>query len=717
MIHYIELAPGITTPKGNFTFLYDSARDATLYEKCLEAEKISKKYYNSCMNYLRSAMELMANDIELGHRLSLKGNTKNDEQLVQEIENDIRTNHDPENSHARFYHCKAILSHEIKRRSLHPDGLLDKYRRFLEKGPAILRQKHRKKKELDLTDMVYDMYGYFSEGSHAKGQTAGEDCEALLRLFHDLAALLYNVSHTYQPYLCPIGDYFPVQKSLYRQLGLLEKTTPDIYVSESNGGVEYFLLKKASSQMSYAETRELSALRNLWKRSVDSPNNILLMQELVGEGRYRHQVFSFPDKPFALTDGLLQTLSSAEKDELALGMLKGVASLHSMTPPLPHRGLNPESFYLCRNADGIKPFIVNFETVKDLSANAEYTMFDKVRELGKDKLKQSFVALEVLTKKGDENLMKADIYSLGKLLFYLYTGDMLMAQASYPRVPKDKRRLIEQMTAADPGNRPTIFQAIEAFRETCTRKPSYAICSVKGNRDEQEDAFYCSERKEHIGDDVLLSDTAQLPLILGVYDGLGGGEKGEDIAVLAARKTASFCKNLLHYELDSYSQQLRSLTEQMAEEAENYEAQEDLMDAGTTMAVVILTRKRLHMVNVGDSRVYRIHGDQMEQISKDHLYTSRNAKKGGLYQYIGMSQEEFTIDPYIREEDYAPEDTILLCTDGFSEVVSEAETLEILSTPSPLEQKALELMNKAVENGSKDNITIILYTRGNSDEQ
>lgn len=719
MIHYIELAPGIRTPKGNFTFLYDATGQADLYEKCLEAEKVSRKYYNSCMNHLRSAMELMARDVELRHRLSLRNNSKSPELLIQEIEDDIKNNHDPEGS--QNYNCKTILKHEILRRSLRANDLLNDYKHFVATGPAILREKYEESKSsrygFTLVSLVYNMYGYFSEGSHADGHTTGESCEAMLRFFHDLAVLLYDASHIYQPYLCPIEDYFPVHKSLYRQLGFLEKATPDIYVSEHNGTVEYFLLKKASSQMSHAEERELNSLRRLWKRSVDSPNNILLMQGMAGADQYLKQVFSFPDRPLALTDSLLKTLTMAEKDELALGMLKGVASLHSMTPPLPHRGLNPESFYLCRNTYGIKPFIVSFETVKDLSSDAEYTMFDKVKKLGKDKLKQCFVAPEVLTRENNENLMKADIYSLGKLFLYLYTGDVLLAEASDERIPKDRRRLIEQMTAANPGSRPAISQVLQAFQEASARKPSYAICSVKGGRDEQEDAFYCSELEDHMGDDVLLGDTAQLPLILGVYDGLGGGENGQDMSRLAARKTADYCQSLLHYELDSYSQQLRILTEQMAKEAEEYEAREDLLDAGTTMAVAILTRKRLHMVNVGDSRIYRIHDNQMNLISKDHRYASRGPRKGELYQYIGMNQEEVGIAPYIREEDYAPEDVILLCTDGFSEVVSEAETLEILGTSAPLEQKVLELVDKAVENGSKDNITVILYTRGNSDER
>lgn len=719
MIHYIELAPGIRTPKGNFTFLYDSAREANLYEKCLEAEKVSKKYYNSCMNHLRSAMELMATDIELRHRLSLRNNSKSAELLLHEIEEDIRNNHNPEGDD-KYYNCKTILKHEIKRRSLKADKLLDDYAHFVADGPAILRKKYEKDKNsrygFNLTSLVYHLYGYFSEGSHSAGRTTGEACEAMLRLFHDLAALLYDVPHTYRPYLCPVEDYFPVETSLYQQLGFLKKATPDIYVSERNGTVEYFLLKKASGEMSYAEKRELTALRRLWKRSVDSPNNIPLMQEVVGEDQYRMQVFSFPDRPLTLTKRLLKTLTAAEKDELALGMLKGVASLHNMAPPLPHRGLNTESFYLCRIGHSIKPFIVSFETVKDFSSDAEYTVFDGVKQLGKDKLKQCFVAPEALNEGNDENLMKADIYSLGKLFLFLYTGDELMAKPSDQRIPEGMRGLIAQMTSADSGSRPDISRVMQAFLELAAPKPSYAVCSVKGKRDEQEDAFYCCGLDEHIGDDALSGNTAQFPLILGVYDGLGGGENGQDMALLAARKTADFCQNLPHHELDSYAQQLRALTGQMAEAAEDYADQNDLEDAGTTMAVAILTGKRLYMVNIGDSRVYRIHGSQMKLMSKDHRNVSGSMRKGSLYQYIGMSQEEFSLSPYLCEEDYAPEDIILLCTDGFSDAVSERETLKILESPASLEHKARALVDKAVENGSKDNITVIIYTRGDSDE-
>ena len=134
MIHYIELAPGIRTPKGNFTFLYDATKQADLYQKCLDAEKVSKKYYNSCMNHLRSAMELLATDIELRHRLSLCGDSKSAELLAREIAEDIRTNHNPEGD-GSSYNCKTILRHEIKRRSLRAEDLVNDYREFVSKGP------------------------------------------------------------------------------------------------------------------------------------------------------------------------------------------------------------------------------------------------------------------------------------------------------------------------------------------------------------------------------------------------------------------------------------------------------------------------------------------------------------------------------------------------------------------------------------------------------
>lgn len=717
MINYIELTPGIKTPKGNFAFLYDLTGQAELFEQCLNAEKLSRKHYNNCLNELRSAMELLAYDLERKHRLAACGGSKSPELVLQEIKDDIRMNHNPEGG-SRTYNVKTILKNEIWRRSIRANALMEDYKRFVENGPSIIRKQYADpSRQFTLINMIYDLYGYFSEGSHSGGHTTGEECESLLRLFHDMVALFYDTRHAYHPYLCPVGDYFPVERSLYKSLCLVERSTPDVYVTEENGAVEYFLLKKASSEMSRAQEREMATLRDLWRDSLDSPNNILHMQEPVGADQYRHQVFAFPSRPQALTDSLLQTLSPAEKDELAVGLIKGVASLHGMTPPFPHRGLNPDAFYICRNAGGIKPFIVSFDTVKFFSANAEYTVFDKVRKLGRDKCKQFFMAPEILSGRNDGNLLKADIFSLGKLLAYLYTGDVLLAEGLPEDMQKEKRRLIEQMTDRDPEHRPSISQVLARFLEIGIPKPSYALCSVKGKRREQEDSFFCSEIATVCGQDELLGDTAQLPLILGVYDGLGGGENGQDMSRLAAEKTHSFCQSLLHYELDSYSRQLRSLTEQMAKEAEHYKAQEDLEDAGTTMAVAILTKRRLHMVNVGDSRIYRISGDRMEQISRDHRYAPGGLKKGELYQYIGMSQEEFTIDPYIREEDYLPEDYILLCTDGFSDSVSAKEALDILQADASLEQKALNLVDRALENGSKDNITVILYTRGDSDER
>ena len=82
-------------------------------------------------------------------------------------------------------------------------------------------------------------------------------------------------------------------------------------------------------------------------------------------------------------------------------------------------------------------------------------------------------------------------------------------------------------------------------------------------------------------------------------------------------------------------------------------------------------------------------------------------KKFSLTQHLGISLEDMQIVPYICEEEVQKGDIYLLCSDGLTDMVEMEEVHHILKGNIELKEKITKLEEKAMENGGKDNITII----------
>ena len=159
---------------------------------------------------------------------------------------------------------------------------------------------------------------------------------------------------------------------------------------------------------------------------------------------------------------------------------------------------------------------------------------------------------------------------------------------------------------------------------------------------------------------------------------------------------------------------------ELAEKADmavrTYKEENGLEDSGTTMAACLIADNTLAAVNVGDSRIYLLHGGELKQLSKDHCYAPIGGRKGSLYQILGVQDDAYTLEPFTAIAGYVPGDTVLLCTDGISDVLSDAEIAQILSAGTSLGKKAASLAEAAEAKGSGDNMTVILFSEVPSDE-
>ncbi len=231
----------------------------------------------------------------------------------------------------------------------------------------------------------------------------------------------------------------------------------------------------------------------------------------------------------------------------------------------------------------------------------------------------------------------------------------------------------------------------------------------KGNvRDSNQDAYAVGE----FSDEVVWSV---------VCDGMGGAAGG-NIASALAVKVISDKINA------SYRNQMRdssiknmldsALTAANIEVFDFAEAQPDLRGMGTTVVCAIVRDNQAYIVHAGDSRAYVINNGNIRQITTDHSMVQdlllrgkitpeeaeHHPNKNIITRAVGVNK---AIEIDFEQIDLEDDDTLLICTDGLSNYVSNDEMLELMSDGKHY-AFADRLVKKANENGGGDNITVVV---------
>jgi len=234
----------------------------------------------------------------------------------------------------------------------------------------------------------------------------------------------------------------------------------------------------------------------------------------------------------------------------------------------------------------------------------------------------------------------------------------------------------------------------------------------KGNvRDSNQDAYAVGE----FSDEVVWSV---------VCDGMGGAAGG-NIASALAVKVISDKINA------SYRNQMRdssiknmldsALTAANIEVFDFAEAQPDLRGMGTTVVCAIVRDNQAYIVHAGDSRAYVINNGNIRQITTDHSMVQdlllrgkitpeeaeHHPNKNIITRAVGVNK---AIEIDFEQIDLEDDDTLLICTDGLSNYVSNDEMLELMSDGKHY-AFADRLVKKANENGGGDNITVVVISK------
>ncbi len=210
-----------------------------------------------------------------------------------------------------------------------------------------------------------------------------------------------------------------------------------------------------------------------------------------------------------------------------------------------------------------------------------------------------------------------------------------------------------------------------------------------------------------------------------VADGMGGHADGHLASKIAMRTAAHHIINRLYLPLLEDSEKvmqtpIQEVLETAVQRANTavYEYDPE-MDSGTTLTIALVLGRRLHVAHVGDSRLYMYANDKLEPVTSDHSLVQRlqdvgqlTAEEATFYRYghillraVGQA-DAVEVDTYMR---LLPKSGILmLCSDGVSGFISDAEIAEILKQDAPVSHIADSVFAAAMSVGGFDNITAVV---------
>ena len=138
------------------------------------------------------------------------------------------------------------------------------------------------------------------------------------------------------------------------------------------------------------------------------------------------------------------------------------------------------------------------------------------------------------------------------------------------------------------------------------------------------------------------------------------------------------------------------------------------MHTGTTLAALYITHRRVCVCNVGDSRVYRLRGKELSQLSQDHVdgRPYPPGVKPPLMQHLGIDPKELLIRPYITKGRIAEGDCYLLCSDGLTDMLTELQIADMMIRIPDVTACAEALVKAALNHGGRDNVTVIVCRIG-----
>jgi protein phosphatase len=254
---------------------------------------------------------------------------------------------------------------------------------------------------------------------------------------------------------------------------------------------------------------------------------------------------------------------------------------------------------------------------------------------------------------------------------------------------------------------------------------SFGFSDAGSIRKQNEDCYLCNEKER---------------LFL-VADGMGGRASGETASKLAVDCVEDFVvrsrvddfKWPIEYRNDVSMEQNRLLAAAIfgnLKIRETAEQNPSMKGMGTTLIGGIIEEDNLAVVNVGDSRLYRVRDGKIRQITEDQSVVGEQERNGMLTREearqhplrhvltsaLGHINDQSKIDIFLTK--IMVNDLYLICTDGLYNMLDDSELLSIINSieDRSLYKMGLSLALKANLAGGLDNITVVLLSFDSAEE-
>ena len=227
-------------------------------------------------------------------------------------------------------------------------------------------------------------------------------------------------------------------------------------------------------------------------------------------------------------------------------------------------------------------------------------------------------------------------------------------------------------------------------------------------------------KKRQLNQDVVYSSelpVGNLPNLFIIADGMGGHKAGDyasryAVDTIEKETLESLEENpeiILQKAISKANKDIRELSHQNP----------DMEGMGTTIVAATIYGKYMKVANVGDSRLYIINGKKIKQITRDHSLVEEMVRIGELDRIsarnhpnkniitraVGVTASVVADFFYVVLKEG---DVILMCSDGLSNMLEDAEIRMIACAQRDIIEKAEALVRAANNNGGKDNISLII---------
>ena len=235
---------------------------------------------------------------------------------------------------------------------------------------------------------------------------------------------------------------------------------------------------------------------------------------------------------------------------------------------------------------------------------------------------------------------------------------------------------------------------------------TFSLTDIGRIRESNQDFFFTSEQP-----------VGALPNLFLVADGMGGHNAGD----YASRFTVETIVSLIpmYKTEDPRSLMTQAILETNRRLFAEAEADPRFQGMGTTLVALTVVGDKAVVANIGDSRLYVIGDHEIRQITRDHSLVQEMVQRGEMSPREAKRHPDKNIitraigaDPSVAIDFFEYRlrggDEILMCTDGLTNMVDDEQIRRIITGQRDAAEKATRLVERANENGGRDNVTVVV---------